>query len=58
MATKSILKNINIKDKKSILALVNALENASNKHVQPISPSRTFSDASREDIRKMFGNNK
>lgn len=55
MATKSILKSINIKTKKSALALVNALENASGKHAQDVFRSRAFSDASREEIRKLFG---
>ena len=55
MAIKSVLKTINIKSRKSALALVNALENAKGKHAQPVVKTRTFSDASREEIRKMFG---
>lgn len=55
MATKSVLKTIDIKSRKSALALVNALENAKGKHAQPVVKTRTFSDASREEIRKMFG---
>ncbi len=55
MATKSVLKNVDIKTRKSALALVNALENAKGKHAQRIAKTRTFSDASREEIRKMFG---
>lgn len=55
MATKSILKNVNLKSKKSIQALANALENASEKHSQPVKHQRAVSEASREDIRKMFG---
>ena len=58
MATKSILKSINIKDRKSARSLVNALENASGKHAKDVVRSRSFSDASREDIRKMFGEKK
>lgn len=58
MATKSILKSIDIKSRKSALALVNALENASGKHAQDVSRSRSFSDAGREEIRKMFGRDK
>lgn len=58
MATKSVLKNVDIKTRHSALALVNALENAKGKHAQPVSKTRTFSDASKEEIRKMFGNNK
>lgn len=55
MATKSVLKNVDIKTRQSALALVNALENAKGKHAQHVVKTRTFSDASREEIRKMFG---
>ena len=58
MATKSVLKNIDVKTRESASALVNALENAKGKHAQHIEKTRTFSDASREEIRKMFGANK
>lgn len=58
MATKSVLKNVDIKSRKSALALVNALENARGKHAQPVITNRVFSDASRDEIRKMFGENK
>ena len=58
VATKSVLKTIDIKKRKTALALVNALENAKGKHAQPVVNRRTFSDASREEIRKMFGDNK
>ena len=55
MAINSVFKTIDIKSRKSALALVNALENATGKHAQPVVKTRTFSDASREEIRKMFG---
>lgn len=55
MATKSVLKNIDIKSRKSVQALASALEHANGKHSQTVMKQRTFSDASREDIRKMFG---
>ena len=58
MATKSVLKNVDVKTRNSALALVNALENAKGKHAQHIKKTRSFSDASREEIRKMFGNAK
>lgn len=58
MATKSILKNVTIKDKKSALFLVSALENARDKRSQDVHHQRPHSDASREDIRKMFGGQK
>lgn len=55
MATKSVLKSINIKDKKSALSLVRALENAQYKGRQIVKQDRAISEASREEIRKMFG---
>ena len=55
MATKSVLKNIDVKTREAALALVNALENASGKHAQEVEKKRTFSDAHKEEIRKMFG---
>ena len=58
MATKSVLKNIDVKTRNSALALVNALENAKGKHAQPVPKTRTFSDASKEEIHKMFGSKK
>lgn len=58
MATKSVLKNIDIKTRNSALALVNALENAKGKHTQVVERNRAFSDASRDEIHKMFGDAK
>ena len=55
MATKSILKTIHIKNQKSALALVNALENANGKAKKRVSMTRSYSDASREEIKKIFG---
>lgn len=58
MATKSILKSINIKDKTTARAFVNALENASGKNAKPVAHTRVFTDASKDEIRKMFGTGK
>ena len=58
MATKSVLKNIDIKTPAAARALVNALENAQGKYAQPVENNRAFSDADREEIRKMFGDRK
>lgn len=55
MATKSILKNINIKSRKTSTSLVNALENASKKKAKKIEYSRGIRVASSEDIKKIFG---
>lgn len=54
MATKSFLKNITIKNKKECNALVKALESASEKNQQEVTFSRSYSVATREDVRKMF----
>ena len=48
MAAKSILKNVDIKDKKMGKSLVRALENAKGKHGKDIQLSRTYEDV-RED---------
>lgn len=58
MATKSVLKTVDVKNRNSALALVNALENAKGKHAQHVFKVRTFSDASKEEIRKMFRTDK
>lgn len=55
MATKSILKSIVIKDKKSSSALVNALESAKGKKANEVVFSRTVRTADDEMIKKMFG---
>lgn len=55
MATKSVLKTIHIKKRKQAIALLCALENAEGKARKNIVMSRSFSEASREDIQKMFG---
>lgn len=54
MSTKSIVKNVTIKDKRSAAALVSALENAKCKCAKPVMPQKSFSDATRIEIRKMF----
>lgn len=55
MATKSILKTVHIKERKSAIALVNALENAKGKSAQKVKFKRMPSEVSREDVRTMFG---
>ena len=58
MATKSILKSIVIKDKKSGSALVNALESAKGKKSQKVEFSSAVRSADDELIKKMFGEKK
>ena len=55
MATKSILKTVNIKTKKGCLALINALENADGFKEKKVTISKKYKVASKEDIVKMFG---
>ena len=53
MATKSILKNVDIKDKKLGKSLIMALENA-GKHTKEIHLSRTYEDVKGEKLRSIF----
>jgi hypothetical protein len=55
MATKSILKDIMIKDRKTCASLINALENASKKSTKQFEFTRGVRTASTEDIKKIFG---
>lgn len=58
MATKSIYKNINVKDKKFGHALISALENAQNKKAKDVQLSRTFSEANKRQLEDIFKENK
>lgn len=55
MATKSILKNVNIKDRKLGKSLVVALEHASGKKAKSVTLSRTYNDVHGEKIKEIFG---
>lgn len=56
MATKSFLKNIVIKDKKSARSFISALENAENKGRKKITINTPVTTVKNEEsIRKMFG---
>ncbi len=54
MATKSILKTVNIADKQSAKKFIDALENAQSKTSKEVVYSRTVSEAKGEEIRKIF----
>ena len=54
MATKSILKNVDIKDKKLGKALVIALENAADKRSKDVQLSRTYEDIRGEKLRSIL----
>lgn len=55
MATKSILKNVDIKDRKLGKSLVIALENASQKRAKNIQLSRTYEDVKGDRLRSILG---
>lgn len=54
MATKSILKNVDIKDEHHGKSLVVALENAAGKKPKDVTLSRTYSDIHGEQIKEIF----
>ncbi len=55
MATKSFLKNIIIKDRKSTENFINALENASGKKAKKINMDKRIEEVTdKEQIRKIF----
>ncbi len=56
MATKSILKNISIKNNASARNLVRALEHAGEKKEKPVDMGHAVSEASRDEIRLIFAN--
>ncbi|MGP1406024.1 hypothetical protein [Filifactor alocis] len=57
MATKSILKNIEIRDKKSAKKFVYALDRAENIKGKSVTFSKQCKDLSTEEIKKVFGVN-
>ena len=59
MATKSFLKEIVIKDKKSAESFINALENAANKKAKKVRINKMVEDVTDgERIRKIFSKQK
>lgn len=55
MATKSITKNIDIRDKALGKSLVVALENAKGKKSKEVVYSKTYREIHGDEIRKIFG---
>lgn len=58
VATKSITKNVDIRDKKLCRTFVDALENAEKKHAKEVSLSRSFKEVKGSKIKELFGDNK
>lgn len=55
MATKSITKNIDIRDKTLGKSLVNALENAKGKKSKEVEYSKAYREIRGDKIKKIFG---
>ena len=55
MATSSVLKNVNIKEKNLGRSFVNALENAKDKGSKPVVLSKTVKTIKADKIGEMFG---
>lgn len=55
MATKSMLKNVNIKDKRFARTFVEALENAGAKKYTPAQLSRECTEITGDKIKEFFG---
>lgn len=58
MATKSILKSVNIRSQAAVNALTNAIEYAKERETRPVKMSRPVSDATEDEIKTMFGDKK
>ena len=50
MATKSILKDVDIRDRDSAILLINAMEKASKKKAKSIEISRSFSESNNPEL--------
>lgn len=57
MATKSILKDVNIKDKRLAHTFVEALGRAENTKYEPVQLSKKCKELTGEDVRVFFGKN-
>ncbi len=55
MATKSFLKNINIRDKSSARNFANALENAKNVPGKEVNISKACFNVKKDKIKELFG---
>ena len=54
MATKSILKNVNIKNRSTARKFVSALEQSKHKRSIIVSQSRAYDYVSKDDIQRIF----
>lgn len=58
MATKSILKNVDVRDVNLGRNLIHALENAMNKKSEEVVLSKAYTELTRDQISKIFGKTK
>lgn len=57
MATKSIYKNVNLKNKTLTRGLILALENAMDKQEKEVQISKSVKEINKNDIMRIFGDN-
>lgn len=57
MATKSIYKNVNLKNKTLTRGLILALENAMDKQEKEVQISKSVKEIKKNDIMRIFGDN-
>ena len=57
MATKSIYKNVSLKNKTLTRGLILALENAMNKQEKEVQISKSVKEIKGNDLKKIFGDN-
>ncbi len=55
MATKSILKNVNIKGRSQVKNLANALEYAETRPAKIVTLSKALNEVKGENVKKFFG---
>jgi len=55
VATKSILKDVEINEKKLAEGLLSALDNAANKSAKEVKLQRQLREVKGEDIKRLFG---
>lgn len=55
MATKSFLKNVNLRDTRQCQAFIKALEKSQSKEPKQVDVSTPVRDLNKEQIRKIFG---
>ena len=58
MATKSILKDVIIRDKKASSSFISALEHAQRRKPTNVNMSKQFSVLNKDEISKIFGDTK